>query len=86
MSFAEQVMAFAGAKRIVAPFGAALASSVFCDPRVQTCVIRTKNTPEFDRIYQWLGLGLSFVAVSDAEADIEGLERFLTVAVKSDAG
>ena len=54
LSFAEQARLFASARRIVAPFGAAWANAVFCKPGVKACMIRTKQTPEFDRLLQWV--------------------------------
>ena len=55
LSFLQQAQAFSSARRIVAPFGAALANAVFCRKDVRPCIIQTKHTPEFDRLFQWLG-------------------------------
>jgi len=53
LTFEQQAMAFAGARRIVAPFGAALANGIFCAPGVKLCIIETKRTLEFSRLYHW---------------------------------
>ena len=61
MTFIDQASAFASARRIVAPFGAALANGMFCRRNVDLCVIATKRTPEFSRLYQWLDTNISYV-------------------------
>ncbi len=52
-TFAEQAALFASARRIIAPFGAALANCIFCAPGTQVGVIETKASPEFGRLFAW---------------------------------
>ncbi len=79
LSFLDQARAFASAARIVAPFGAGLANAVFCAPGVRPCIIATKQTPEFDRLFQWLGSPLAHITparqqVREAAFESQGLE------------
>ncbi|MDF3036827.1 MAG: Capsular polysaccharide biosynthesis protein-like protein [Paucimonas sp.] len=92
LSFLEQARAFASARRIVSPFGAALANAAFCRKDVRPCILRTKHTPEFDRLFQWLGVDVCHVtperqkvrsATFQSQAyefnvDLDDLQRFVT--------
>ena len=58
-SFAAQATMFAGARHIIAPFGAALANCIFCSPGTKVGVIETKASPEFGRLFAQRGMDAS---------------------------
>jgi hypothetical protein len=59
LTVAEQVRVFSRAAAVVSPFGATWANSVFRNGAGSSCVLATKFTPEFARIFQSLGIDLN---------------------------
>ena len=68
LPFEDQIMAFATADRIVAPFGAALANALFSRRGAKMGVIATKTTTEFDTLFRWLGLETRSIGTTSRQA------------------
>ena len=59
LNILEQIKIFRLAKILIAPFGATWANSIFRGHNTYSLMLSTKYTPEFSRIFQYLGVDLS---------------------------
>ena len=59
LNILEQINIFRSAKILIAPFGATWANSIFRGQNTCSLMLSTKYTPEFSRIFQYLGADLS---------------------------
>ena len=59
LTILEQIKIFRLAKILIAPYGAAWANAIFRGQNTHSLMLSTKYTPEFSRIFQYLGIDLS---------------------------